>query len=378
MSHGLLRGPALGLAGVLRRFRAVLCMLLPWAATPAGATGLGVDCTRTSGVYAYLPSSTVSVGRNAAVNDALGSWITVSVPNFWTCRHLGTAYGTASMGVSGYAPYLNRTSITVDGTTYSVYSSDAYEFKGLGYIVRWRAVLNGQTTAWQAMTGPPGIYLTPSQLLGSITYNGGATFPFGFDMQVRYVKRSSALASGVVTVVEDLLYAEHYRTYNSGASSDRGSSTYVILQQPTSTLTMASGGTCTTPDVSVTLPTVATSAFSGVGSTGAQTSFSLGFNNCPAGLGSVGYSFAATSTLVNAGQGVVALAGSATATGLGLQLLSDAGAPVNFGTEYSLSSYDNTQLRSYTVPMIARLYQTGSTVTSGSVSASVTFTLTYR
>jgi major type 1 subunit fimbrin (pilin) len=353
-------------------------VLLLWWCGPALASGIGVDCVRTSGVYAYLPTTTVSVGRNAAVNDPLGTWITVSAPNFWTCTHLGTLYGTARLGVSGYAPYLNRSSLTLDGITYSVYSSDAYEFKGLGYIMRWRAVLNGQTTGWQAMTGPPGIYLTPAELLGSITYNGGTSFPFGFDVQVRYVKRSTALSSGLVNVVEDLLYAEHYRTYNNGASSDRGSSTYVIAQQPFNTLTLAAGGTCTTPDVNVSLPSVSSSSFSGVGTTGGAASFNLAFNNCPAGLGAVGYSFAATGAVLNASQGVVALSAGSTATGLGLQLLSGTGVPVSFGTDYVLSSYDNTQVRSYTVPMQARLYQSDNTVTPGTVGASVTFTLSYR
>src|SRR5690606_16932028 len=126
------------------------------------------------------------------------------------------------------------------------------------------------------------------------------------------------------------------------------------------------------------LATVPRDAFRGIGSTAATTPFSLAFNQCPAGYQSIGYSFAPTTQVLDAARGVVALAASSTATGVGLQLAQRDGTPVSFGRIYPLSDYDPQRVGNYAVPLQASLIQMSPTVTSGTVRSAVTFTLDYK
>ncbi|MBV8158513.1 MAG: type 1 fimbrial protein, partial [Dyella sp.] len=77
----------------------------------------------------------------------------------------------------------------------------------------------------------------------------------------------------------------------------------------------------------VALPTVSTSAFSGVNSTAGQTAFSIAVSGCSTGMANVATYFEAGSTVNSAGR----LITSGTATGLDLQLLYSDGSVVNAG-----------------------------------------------
>ncbi|MGU3414498.1 fimbrial protein [Enterobacteriaceae bacterium C34A] len=340
------------------------------------ADGTWVNCNRTNGYYQYFSSTSIQVGKDAAVGDLLGTWVTSANPTAWTCSHVSQYQSyTVPMAVQGYPPYTIWGTTQVDGQTYNVYNTVVKA--GLGYVARWRYTVKGQTSDWYPLTVANGVYQTPSQLF-NVSYDSSATsWNIGVDVQVRFVKTSTSLTAGSTSVF-DPMYMRTYQTY--GGSSFTGGGTYMIADFLAGNLNVVTtGGTCTTSDVSVTLPPVSRSEFTGVGFTAARTDFALNFTQCPAGLASISYLFTPTTTIVNNSLGVFKLDSSSTASGVGLQLLTDQDIPLNFNTAYLLSQYDpSVNNANYTVPLRAGIYQTDSSVSSGSVSGAVTFTLSYK
>jgi major type 1 subunit fimbrin (pilin) len=135
---------------------------------------------------------------------------------------------------------------------------------------------------------------------------------------------------------------------------------------------------CSTPSITVEMGSNPTNAFSGPGSSTRPVNFSLAINNCPADMGRIEYQFdLSDSTIVNADLGVIALGSDSTASGVGLQLKDGAGNPLAIGHQYELTGYDQKSGGSYTVPLSASYYQTGSVVTPGTANARLVFTMTY-
>ncbi|EPV3840253.1 fimbrial protein [Morganella morganii] len=64
-----------------------------------------------------------------------------------------------------------------------------------------------------------------------------------------------------------------------------------------------------------------------------------------------------------------------TATGVGIQLLYDS-QPLTLGTDVPVGS--SSAGGSFSVPLQARYYQTGNTITTGKANAVLTFTMTYQ
>lgn len=340
----------------------------------ARADGTWVNCNRTNGYYQYFDSTTIQVGKDAAVGDLLGTWVTSYNPTAWTCSHRTNYQSDAiPMAVQGYPPYTIWGTTQVDGQSYNVYNTVVKA--GLGYIARWRYTVKGQTSDWYPLTVANGVYQTPPQLF---TATGDAsTWSLGVDVQIRFVKTSASLTAGSTSVF-DPMYMRHYQTY--GGSTSVGSGTYMIADFLAGGLVISTtGGTCTTSDVTVNLPPASRTDFSGVGYTTARTDFNLSFTKCPAGLSSISYLFTPTTAIINNANGVFALASTSTASGVGIQLLNDQDIPLSFNTEYLLTSYDPTQNNAnYTVPLRAGLYQTEANVSSGIVKGAVTFTLVYK
>jgi len=351
---------------------------LALSACAAHADGYWADCVRdasSSGhiYYQYFGSATIFVNRDSQVGDPIGPWLTAPNPTAWRCTPLPLlqSAGTAQLTVQGYPPYAREGTVNVDGQTYALYRTND---PTLSYVARWRFTVKGQASDWQPLTISTGGQQTPPVSF-PISYDNGQPFAVGADVQIRLYRRQSAVLPAMVTIF-DPMYLRHLQT--DGNLTSVGGLTYRIAQVLPNTVALVSGGTCTTPDVNVVFPPVALSAFSGIGSTTATRPFNLAFNNCPAGYQSIGYSFAPTTSVLNAAQGVVALASSSTATGIGIQLAKGDGTPVTFGTVYPLAGYDPTRAGSYTVPMQASLYQTEPTVSPGTVRSSVTFTLDYK
>ncbi|MEJ0230742.1 fimbrial protein (plasmid) [Klebsiella michiganensis] len=328
----------------------------------------------TSSVYQYFPATTVYLGRDAAVGDVVGPWISASSIPGWTCTRTSQYTDVAVENkVQGYPPYTKIGTISLDGDSYSWYALGGAS-PALGYIIRWRAVIDGEYTEWTPLTSNAGVYQNPDSTV-SITKSTGESYTIGVETQLRFVKRTSALVAGYSQRIVDAIYVRPQLTYNSTTILTGANR---LSQMTAGTATFEGGGTCTTPDVTVTLPDTPVSEFTGIGSTAAQTAFELAFNNCPAGLSSIDYSFATTTSMLDSTQGVVALSSDSTASGVGIQLLSESGSAIQMETSYSLDEYDTEDTGSYTVSLLAGLYQTSANVSAGSAVTAITFTASYK
>src|SRR5690606_7074012 len=103
--------------------------------------------------------------------------------------------------------------------------------------------------SWQPLTINTAGQQTPAASF-PITYNDGQPFTVGADVQIRFVRRLNEPLPAAVTIF-DPMYLRHMQT--DGATISVGAGTYRIAQVRPNTVTLVSGGTCTTPSVSVTL-----------------------------------------------------------------------------------------------------------------------------
>jgi len=126
----------------------------------------------------------------------------------------------------------------------------------------------------------------------------------------------------------------------------------------------------------VTLPTVAAKEFGGVGSTAGTTAFSIALTCAAAGQSPESMTITFTAGGTASGITGVLTPTSGSAAGVGVRLLqSNYTTPITFGTAYSEGTPSAGSLN---LPFAAQYYQTGSTITAGSLTASATFTLTYQ
>lgn len=333
-----------------------------------------VTCTMNNGAYQYFSPSTTSVGKDTEAGDLIGQWQTSTDSSTYTCSVPAASVGeTVSIGVRGYSPYAVWGSTTVDGQTYNIYHSAVK--LGLGYIARWRYIVDGEASDWNPLVVAAGVYQAPSSLMTANTESPDSSWSIATEVQIHLVKTSNDLTAGVVAAF-DPVYLQLYQEYN-------GAYTAALIRLVQSSLGNfiidTTGGTCTTPDVNVDLGNIFKSEFTGVGSTSAYTDFSLSFSGCPSGLSSISYIFTPTTEIVDNNLGLFAMDSSSSSTGVAFQLLNNSATPISFDATYILSDYDSSLSdASYTINMGARLYQTSSTVTSGTVSGAVTFTLIYK
>ncbi|NML33937.1 type 1 fimbrial protein [Paraburkholderia sp. G-4-1-8] len=145
---------------------------------------------------------------------------------------------------------------------------------------------------------------------------------------------------------------------------------------------------CTTPDVNVVMSSIKQSELKGVGTSAGTTSFNIALNSCPAGMNSIQYEIDPATTVVSSTDAVIALDGSSTATGIGLQLLDNDGNPLTaakgfqsaatLGSAPGSSTYNSSTGGDYTIPLKVRYYQTGTPVGPGTANSEMTFTMTYQ
>lgn len=344
--------------------------------TSAWADGTWVNCLRAGSIYQYFSLATINVGKDAAVTDVVGPWQTSLGPNVWNCTPLASSQNrSVEMAVSGLSPnpYLGYT-IDVDGESYMVFN--VTEKEGLGYIARWRYTLKGQTSTWTPLTARNGLSQHAAQRF-PVSYNNGTYFTISTEVQVRFVKTTTRLVSGTITAFNPILL-RHFQI--ADGSGSEGLDTHMIARFQEGGLYISTiNGTCTTPNVTVTLPEASASEFTGPGYTTARQAFALKFSQCPAGLASISYTFTPTTTVLDSANGVVALDSTSSATGVGIQLLTESDTPVTYDSAYLLMNYDALQPNTnYTVPMTAGLYQTGASITPGAANSAVNFTLTYK
>lgn len=105
--------------------------------------------------------------------------------------------------------------------------------------------------------------------------------------------------------------------------------------------------------------------------------FNIGLNQCQAGINKVIYSLTATTTIIDATKGIVALNAGSTAEGIGLQVLNDAGQPIALNTDYTFNGF-NTSATNFQIPFSATYYRLPTAnIKAGSANTEVTFTVQY-
>lgn len=374
---------------LIKVVRILLGLCIITGSTSVLADSPWVSCSYTNGQqYDSFYGITIQVGRNALEGDVVGPWYSPSTATGggWECETKDEAVGkTIYMSTAAHAfnHTINRT-LDFEGDTYTVY--DSAVVTGLGYIARWRYTIDGKPSGdWEPLQAPAGVAFQPSVrnriLVSSVPRT---TFNIRMETQIRFVQTAASIGYNFSSSQDFFPMCVAY-TQASEAGFYIENGDFRCAYQPFQTVPPSINiiyvnGTCTTPDVTVTLPEVNSAAFSSPGTTAARKDFELTFNRCPAGWASISYTFAPTTSIVSGTSGgVVTLDASSSATGVGIQLLMGDNTPVTYNSPYPLIGYDtNVQNATYKIPMAARLYQIGQTVTPGTANSAVTFMLNYK
>ncbi|WP_256585276.1 MULTISPECIES: fimbrial protein [unclassified Pseudomonas] len=135
---------------------------------------------------------------------------------------------------------------------------------------------------------------------------------------------------------------------------------------------------CQTPAVSVQMgDDYRLDEFNKSGDTPRTIKFNLALNQCQRGIKKVTYSLKATTQVIDAQKGIVALSAGSTAKGIGLQLMNEAGQPIALDTTYPFDGF-NTTGTSFNIPLSAAYYRlAGSKLEAGTANTEVTFIVNY-
>ncbi|SCK16962.1 fimbrial protein [Vogesella sp. LIG4] len=170
------------------------------------------------------------------------------------------------------------------------------------------------------------------------------------------------------------------RIYYGGGDAARPEGVLAIqLTLPHDVTVTPSTCSLAVPNTTVPLPTIGVNQLPAIGATTGAVPFKINMS-CDLNL-KVSFQIDGTPYSGMSSTSGVLAPNSGTASGVGLQLLStlsnSAGLPVAFGTKTLLKSLTiaNDQL---SIPLIARYYRTGSTVSPGSISSTATLTMFYE
>ncbi|CAM3861078.1 fimbrial protein [Pseudomonas wadenswilerensis] len=105
--------------------------------------------------------------------------------------------------------------------------------------------------------------------------------------------------------------------------------------------------------------------------------FNTALNQCQRGIKKVTYQLKATTRVIDAKNGVVALNGESTAKGIGLQLMNDSGQPIALDTSYPFNGFDPLGT-DFKIPLAAAYYRLAEDhLEAGSANTAVTFIMSY-
>lgn len=117
--------------------------------------------------------------------------------------------------------------------------------------------------------------------------------------------------------------------------------------------------------------------FDQAGATPRKVRFNIGLNQCQTGIKKVTYSLKATTPVIDAAKGIVALNNTSTATGIGLQLMNETGQPIALDTAYPFNAFTTTGT-TFKIPLSAAYYRLpNGNLKAGSANTEVTFIVNY-
>lgn len=344
----------------------LLTLATLWLGLGARAAFAANSCTGVAQTIAVSMPVSVTVPRDAAVGTVLTPWVsTAATNNYFNCvtterGGTGTVFRTLS---------LTRAPLSVmgpNGSTYYVWNTN---LPGVGVAIGVHPFVN--SCGWMGwMSQGAGNEGFGEGWTGQAC-NGGGTVTNGGQAQMALVKTGpitpGTFAGGpMLEASVTISDGGGYRTPTDGRKTFSLTSTIIKV------------AACTTPDVTVSMGSHKQSVFKGIGTTTPAVAFNLGVNACPAGLNAIQYQFIPINAVLDAANGVLALSGDSTATGIGLQLKDGNGNALKYRTQYVLTNYNRATGGSYTIPLRAAYYQTGQRVTPGSANTVLTFTMNYQ
>jgi len=300
-----------------------------------------------------------TVQRDAAIGSPISGLITGSNNKLMTCS-IPSNNGVAARlraitGISASTP-------SYDGN--GVFSTG---LSGVGTVVG----ASGVTSYTGSTAGPGSIdrlhYILPDnnpQSIGGVGGTGSFNLTISVQNLFQLIKTDSTTSSGVINIK----IAEMFSIGQTGFTT--------IPVYLTATVNVLACSV-STPNVNVSLPTVNSGSFTGVGNTLGDTSFTVGLQ-CDAGAKvNTTMNFSQDSDTTDQSVAAVTGKGSAgVASGVGIQLL-----------------YGSTPLKNNTLTLLktssgglelpagafsARYFQTKSTVQAGTANTTATMTLTYQ
>ena len=136
--------------------------------------------------------------------------------------------------------------------------------------------------------------------------------------------------------------------------------------------------TCNTPSLRVPLAPIAPQALAQPGASAGAKDFELRLNDCPAGLTRIGYRLDPLGA-ADLAASAIALDAGASARGVAVQIRDRDGRPIGFGVNHELQEANLGDGGNFRIPLQAAYYRgDAQTPQPGTVSASLTFTLSYE
>lgn len=142
---------------------------------------------------------------------------------------------------------------------------------------------------------------------------------------------------------------------------------------------LLNSASCQTPSILVDMGSdYQLGEFDNIGPTQRKVRFNIALDQCMSGIKRVTYSLKATTPVINAAKGIIALSNNPlNAKDIGLQLMNDAGQPIALDTTYPFNGF-NTTSTSFKIPLSAAYYRLGSgELKAGNGNTSVTFIVNY-
>jgi major type 1 subunit fimbrin (pilin) len=332
--------------------------------------------------------ATLTVNDDAPVGSLIGAWsyTTMNINCYKDTIYEWHAFHRLYTSL----PLVSGVTALDGGVTYNVYQTGT---AGVGIAIGFQNVDKGN--AWETVTTDQAtnaytVARNQVRFVDMLSNGAGGAYNTAAQFKVAFVKTEgvrNSFNTGGLTVVN--YYPVWYYRNSPGGSLALDTSRLVYANIQISPVqfnvtppacTVTSG----TANLVVPLPAAAVSDFvGGVGSTAKPTSFTIGLMNCNkhplvtlslAGTADTDYSGAAIS-------GVLKVT-STSATGVGIQLLNNmtgnpAAFPLNKATYLGTVSGAG-KADTFTIPMVARYFQTKTKMTAGLVTASATINLTYN
>ncbi|SMQ24700.1 Fimbrial protein [Pseudomonas helmanticensis] len=243
------------------------------------------------------------------------------------------------------------------------------------------------TASTQYGVGVNPVYGTPTDKVSTFPLgNTGLSFRVWIDALNRYEGSLRALVPGRYAIPSGSTRLEIVKsgplaaqiTIPAGNLGNLQSSEIILSKYNLANALVLNAASCQTPAVPVAMgDDYQLQEFSEAGAKPRTVRFAIALNQCQTGIRKVTYSLKATTPVIDATKGIVALNSTSTATGIGLQLMNDVGQPIAFDTTYPFNAFTTTGT-DFKIPLTAAYYRlpTGE-LKAGSANTEVTFVVNY-